>query len=193
MGLRGPGSRSRKKPAADPTTPKPLAWQRKRLSRAGRVIAFVESLKLTAGSHAGKPFRLREWQKDIIRRIYDPKTPEGLRQVRFVLITMARKNGKTQLAAGLALAHLAGPEAEPRGEVYSAASDRNQAARTFREIEAFVGADPALADRVNVLRFAKRIEVLGGTGAGSIYEALSSDARKAHSLSPSCAIYDELA
>jgi hypothetical protein len=78
MGLRGPGARPKKKPATAPATPKTPAWQRKGLSRSGRVIAFVESLKLTAGSHAGKPFRLRDWQKDIIRRIYDPKTPEGV-------------------------------------------------------------------------------------------------------------------
>ncbi len=197
MGMRGPGARPKPKPKMVDTRPdKPArkpAWQGKRLSRSGRVINFIESLKLTAGSHAGKPFRLREWQKDIVRKVYDPATPEGLRQVRFMLLTMARKNGKTQLAAALALAHLAGPEAEARGEVYSAASDRNQAARTFREIEAFVSADPSLADRVNILRFAKRIEVLEGPGAGSIYEALSSDARKAHSLSPSCWIFDELA
>jgi phage terminase large subunit-like protein len=83
--------------------------------------------------------------------------------------------------------------AEPRGEVYSAASDRNQAARTFRELEAIILADPELTARCNIQRFAKKIEVLSGPGAGSIYEALSSDARKAHSLSPSFVVCDELA
>jgi phage terminase large subunit-like protein len=155
------------------------------------VIAFIESLKLTAGRHAGKPFRLRPWQRRMIRAIY--RTRGGSRVVRQALFTCARKNGKTQLAAALALCHLAGPESEHRGEVYSAAADRNQAARTFRELEAFVFADADLADRINVQRFAKRLEVMDGEGAGSTYEALSSDATKAHSLSPSAIVMDELA
>ena len=42
-------------------------------------------------------------------------------------------------------------------------------------------------------KFHKKIEVLHGDGAGSVYEALSGDARKGHSLAPSLWIYDELA
>jgi phage terminase large subunit-like protein len=149
-------------------------------------------LKLTAGRHAGKPFKLRPWQRAIIESIYATDA-EGNRPVRQALATMPRKNGKTELAAGLALAHLAGPEAEPRGEVYSAGGDRNQAGRIFRELEAFILADDDLSDRCNVQRFAKRIEVMTGPGAGSVYEALSSDAKKAHGLSPSFAVCDEVA
>jgi phage terminase large subunit-like protein len=52
---------------------------------------------------------------------------------------------------------------------------------------------PEFAARVNTQRFHKRIEVLSGDGAGSIYEALSADARRAHGLAPSLFIYDELA
>lgn len=193
MGLRGPGAKAKRRKArktqVSPTVAVP--WRKRGLTRAGRVIAFIESLQLTAGVHAGKPFRLRPFQKKIIRRGY--RTKAGRRLIRTLLATMARKNGKTQLAAALALCHLAGPEAEARGEVYSAASDRNQAARIFREMEAFITADADLTDRCNCQRFAKKIEVLHGAGAGSIYEALSSDARKAHSLSPSFVVCDELA
>lgn len=155
------------------------------------MIAFIEHLKLTAGVHAGKPFKLRGWQKRMIRAIY--RTKGGARVVRQALWTCGRKNGKTQTAAAFALCMLAGPESEPRGEVYSAAADRNQASRIFRELEAFILADPDLADRCNIQRFAKRIEVMHGEGAGSVYEALSSDATKAHSLSPSAVIMDEVA
>jgi phage terminase large subunit-like protein len=193
MGMRGPGARPvRKAEKQAKERPKRRRWQRKGLTRAGRVIAFIEGLKLTAGRHAGKPFKLRPWQRADIEAIYATDA-DGRRMVRQALETMARKNGKTQLASALALAHLAGPEAEPRGEVYSAATDRNQAGRVFREMEATILADPDLADRCNIQRFAKRIEVMSGPGAGSVYEALSSDARKAHSLSPSFVICDELA
>lgn len=194
MGLRGPGARPKRTAAASISKRKRKPkWQRKGLSRGDRVIAYIEGLKLTAGHHAGKPFLLRPWQRKIVKGIYDPVTADGLREARLALLTMSRKNGKSQLCAGLALAHMDGPEAEPRGEVYSAASDRNQAGRIFREIEAFALADDDLGDRLNIQRFAKRIEVMSGPGAGTVYEALSSDARKGHSLSPSCTIYDELA
>lgn len=194
MGLRGPGAKPKaklrkKKGKSAQVEP----WKAAGLSRPERVIAFIESRRITSGMHAGKPFLLRPWQKAKIYATYGNLTSEGRRIVRTLLDTMARKNGKTQFAAALALCHMVGPEAEPRGQVFSAAADRNQAALIFRELEAFILDDDALVARCNVQRFAKKIEVLEGDGAGTIYEALSSDARKAHGLSPSFAVCDELA
>jgi phage terminase large subunit-like protein len=194
MGLRGPGAKPKaklrkKKGKSAPAEP----WKAPGLTRPERVIAFIESRRITSGMHAGKPFLLRPWQKGIIHAVYGPQDDAGRRVVRQVLLTIPRKNGKTQLAAVLALCHMVGPEAEPRGQVFSAAADRNQAALIFRELEAFILDDDALIARCNVQRFAKKIEVLEGDGAGTIYEALSSDARKAHGLSPSFVVKDELA
>jgi phage terminase large subunit-like protein len=108
---------------------------------------------------------------------------------RTAVVSLPRGQGKTQLCAALMLCHLVGPESEPRGELYSAASDRHQAARIYREALAMLLADPELADRIVARDFAKTItdEVTGG-----VYQALSSDHRKGHSLSPSLVIYDEL-
>lgn len=191
MGMRGPGAKAKGWSKLPPfrRARKP-SWNREGLSRADRVIRFVQSLKITAGKGAGRKFRLREWQRRIIRGIYGPSDERGRRRIRQALITMPRKNGKTELAAALALCHLVGPEAEPRGQVYSAASDRDQAAIIFAELEAFISADPALTARCNVQRFAKKIEDLE---TGSVYAALSSDARKAHGLGPSFFVGDELA
>ena len=163
-----------------------------RLSRANRVITFVEGVTLRAGKGAGGLFRLRPWQKTIVKGIY-ATGKDGRRLVSEALISMGRKGGKTELAAALAACHLYGPEAVPGGEVYSAAADRNMAGRIFRELEHFVFSDPAAEARINVKRFEKTLEVLDGPGKGSIYQALSSDATKAHSLSPSFVVCDELA
>ena len=186
MGLRGvhakptgaPEKRRRRKP-----------WQKKGLSRAERVIAFIETLQITSGMRAGERFRLREWQRDIIRAVYSVDAA-GHRYVRQVLLTMPRKNGKTALSAALVLVHLVGPESERRGQIYSAAADRKQAALIFDECEAMILADPDLAARVNVQRFHKRLE---DTETRSVYAALSADAKTAHGLSASVVIYDELA
>jgi phage terminase large subunit-like protein len=156
------------------------------LSRANKVIRFIEGLKITSGMLAAKgpvPFVLRPWQRKIIRAIY------GKRTLRQVLITVPRKNGKTQLAAALALCHLCGPEARHRGQIFSAAADRQQAAIIFREMVAMIRTSD-LDGHVTVRIHNKTLE---DTLTGSTYEALSSDARKAHGLSPSFCVADELA
>ncbi len=185
MGKRGPKTAAKKaaKPLPIDLCKKP--WDAKYLKRSERVIRFCESLPITSGVLAGTMFRLRPWQKQIIRDIYH--TP---RTVRTALITMPRKNGKTALAAALALCHLLGPEAEPRGQVFSAASDREQASIIFREMEAIILRIPEFEERCHIQAFHKKI---ADFETGSEYYALSSDARKAHGLSPSFMIYDELA
>ncbi len=166
----------------------PASWEESGINRATRVIRFIESLPITSGMHAGRKFKLRPWQKKIIRDLYKTKGKKCV--VREALITMPRKNGKTALAAGLALCHLVGPEAESRGQVYSAASDRDQAGIIFNELVAIIEAVPEFTNRIIVQRFKKALE---DSVTGSTYHALSADSRKAHGLSPSFVVYDELA
>lgn len=193
MGLRGPGAArmkaAREAVAANPKRPK---WLNKKLTRAERVAVFLESLPITSGPLAGTKMKLRPWQRQIVDAIY-AVDDGGNRYVRTALITLPRKNGKTGLAAGLALAHLLGPESEARGQCFSAASDRNQSGLIFAEMEAIIEQVPEFAARCNIQRFHKTIEVLSGEGKGSVYAALSADAKKAHGLNVSFAIYDELA
>ena len=60
-------------------------------------------------------------------------------------------------------------------------------------MKAIVEAVPDFAARVNIQRYGKIIEVMEGEGAGSIYESLSADDKRAHGLSPTLWIYDEFA
>jgi phage terminase large subunit-like protein len=166
-------------------------WEEPGLDRAGKVIAFLEDLPITSGKLAGGTMEMRPWQREFIEAVY-AEDAKGRRPVRTAILSMARKNGKTQLAAGLALCHLMGPESEQRGEVYSAALTRDQAAKLFQEMCAILAAHPELDDRANIIRFNKQIEILSGDGAGSIYAALSADAGSKMGLSPSFVVYDEL-
>ena len=172
-----------------PSRAKTLPWNKKGLSRAEKVIAFCEFLPITSGIHAGRKLVLRDWQKDIINSIYRTNG-DGLRTVRTALVTLPRKNGKTALAAALALCHLLGPEAEQRGQVYSAASDREQAAIIYRELEAMILSVPEFESRSHIQSFHKTIS---DTVTGSVYKAMTADSRKAHGLSPNFMVYDELA
>lgn len=168
-----------------------LPWEEEGLTRLERVVAFLEDLPITQGALAGSKLAVRPWQRDFLASIY-AETPDGRRPVRTAVLSMARKNGKTQLVAGLALCHLLGPEAEGRGEVYAAANDREQAGKTFAEMVAILEAHAELRARVNVQRFHKKIEVLTGAGRGSVFAALSADATTKQGLSPSFTVYDEL-
>jgi len=163
-------------------------WEQRNLTRAEKVIRFCEVLPITAGVHAGRRLKLRPWQRDIVNALYREKN--GKRIVRNAVVSMPRKQGKTALAAALALAHLIGPEAEERGQVFSAASDREQAAILFREMEAIILRIPEFAERCNIRAFTKEII---DSETGSVYRALTADGRKAHGLSPSFCVYDELA
>lgn len=185
MGVRGPGARL---VSAKPKHRR-RGWRRAGLTRAERVVKFIEGLKITSGSQAGRRFKLRPWQREIIDAIYRTDA-DGKRPVRQCLITVPRKNGKTQLAAALALCHLAGPEAMPRGQVYSAAADRAQAAIIYQEMLALICSDAELVGRVSNRDWNKSLR---DAETGSTYIALCSDARKAHGLSPSFVVCDELA
>jgi phage terminase large subunit-like protein len=187
MGLRGRNARPKPRDGAGPKSrQRRPAWARPGLSRVERVVNFLEGLPITKGHLAGKRMRLLPSQREFIESVY------GHGGVRLAVLSEPRGNGKTGLLAGLTLAHLAGPEAIDRGETYSAAIDRNQAAILFREMAAIVERVPALAERINVVKHFKRLEVLSGPGEGSTYEALSNDARRGHGLAPSFWCFDEL-
>lgn len=194
MGRRGPGA-ARRIAAAKEVSPerRDFPWLKEGLSRAERVIAFLEFLPITKGPLAGTPMELLPGQRRFVEKVYGDLKEDGRRNVRLGVKSEPKGNGKTGLVAGLCACHMFGPEAEQRGEVYSAAIDRGQASIIFAEIEAIIFAVPEFAAIVNIQRFHKKIEVLAGQGRGSIYEAMSADARRAHGLAPSLWAYDELA
>lgn len=133
--------------------------------------------------------RLRGWQHDAIAKIY-ATDGDSKRLVRTALISTARKSGKSTFAAALALCHLAGCEARPRGQIVSAAADRGQARIIYTELRAMVMADKDLRERVVFRDYNGTAE---DVVTGSTFTALSADFRKAHGLSPTVAICDELA
>jgi phage terminase large subunit-like protein len=95
------------------------------MKRSSRLIAWLEQLPVTKGHLAGQNMKLLPEQKKFIRAVYDNP------QIKLAVLSAPRGSGKTGLSAGLCLAHLLGPEAIPRGETYSAAIDRGQAAILF--------------------------------------------------------------
>jgi phage terminase large subunit-like protein len=189
MGMRGINATPKRRKPSPPASSAPHPWDALGLSRAERVIRFIETLPCTAGPLAGKPLKLRPWQRRFIKQVY--KTDKaGRRLTRTAVLSVARKNGKTQLAAALCLCALSGPEAEPRGECYAVACTRFQAGRVFNGMVAIIIKTPWLSERINIVRFRKELEDLEN---GSTFDVLSADVAPVHGLSPSFICYDELA
>jgi phage terminase large subunit-like protein len=101
---------------------------------------------------------------------------------------MPRKNGKTELAAALAIDGLLF-DGEIGAEVYSAAADRDQAALVFNVAAQMIRNDPELYAQVEILDSQKRIV---HRGSGSFYRAISAEAYSKHGFNASRVIYDEL-
>lgn len=188
MGMRGIGAGIRKAVAAQ-LQPRKMPWERKGLSRAGKIIAFLQFLPITKGRLIGTKLKLLADQRAFIEAIYGASD-----KIRIGVFSQPRGNGKTGLTAGLTLCHLLGPEAEFRGECYSAAIDRKQAGLIADEMEAIILKVPEFADVINLRRHPYRVfEITKGPGIGSKYEALSADGRRGHGLAPTFWCYDELA
>jgi len=156
---------------------------------AQRAISFIENLKHTKGEYAGHNFKLTDWQKrDIIIPLFGTLNPDGTRQYRTCFIELPRKNGKTTLAAAIAL-ELTFADGEFGAEVYSAANDRDQAALVFNEAAAMIRQEPALEKRAKILDTTKRIVYYG---RNSFYRAISAEAYTKWGYNAHGVIYDEL-
>jgi len=160
------------------------------MSRAQRMIEFIEKLTVPEGMHQGEPFVLRPWQKKIIIRVYSPVDENGLRIVRKAILSMGKKNGKTPLIAAMALCHLIGPEAKRNEQMNSAAFERDQAGIVYKYMANMINADEDLKKLTIIRTTKKEIE---GRYTGSIYKALSAEAKSKHGISPAFLAFDELA
>ena len=154
-------------------------------SRSDRIIRFIEKyLVVPEGAHVGAPIRLRDWQKDIIREIYDTPTRQAI-------ISLGRKNGKTAIVAMLVLAHVIGPEAERNAQIFSSAQSRDQASIVFGLAAKMVRMSNELSDR-NMVVVRDSAKELFSPLTGVRYKALAAEASHTMGFSPVLVIHDEL-
>jgi len=161
--------------------------QVKRETQAARAIRLVNQLTHTKGAFAEQTFDLRPWQRKILTQLFKTRR-DGLRQYRTCLLMLPRKNGKTELAAALAIYFLLF-DGEIGAEVYSAAADKDQAALVFNVAAQMVRNDPELYAQCEIVDSQKRIV---HRRSGSFYRAISAEAYSKHGFNASVVIYDEL-
>ena len=157
-------------------------------SAADYAVAFIENLCHTKGTWAGKPFELINWQEQIIRDLFGTLKPNGYRQFNTAYIEIPKKQGKSELAAAVALLLTCG-DGEERAEVYGCAADRQQASIVFEVAADMVRMCPALSKRVKILASQKRLIY---TPTNSFYQVLSAEAYSKHGFNIHGVVFDEL-
>lgn len=147
-------------------------------------VNFIQKLKHTKDKWAGMPLLLEPWQMFILFNLYGWKKSNGKRRFRTAYVEVARKNGKTALAAGVALYGLYA-EQIARAEVYSVATTKDQAKICFNDAKEIVR-KTTLKERLDVFRDSITYDALG-----SYFKAVSSDYGVHDGYSPSTVIVDE--
>lgn len=156
--------------------------------KADKAVNFMQKLCHTKGKWFKKPFALLPWQEQIIRDLYGIVKPDGKRQFTTAYIEIPKKQGKSELAAAVALKQLAA-DGEQRAEVYGCAADTNQASIVFDVAKDMVNLCPALKKRI---KFNISKKMMTYTPTNSRYQVLSADSKTKHGFNVSAVVFDEL-
>ena len=156
--------------------------------KADRAVRFIRILRHTIGQWAGVPFQLLPWQEQIVRDLFGIVKADGMRQFRVAFIEVPKKQGKSELDAAIALKLLCA-DGEPAAEIYSCASDRQQAGIVYKVAADMVRQDPVLSKHIRILESQKRMIYLKN---GSFYQVLSAEAYSKHGFNIHGLLFDEL-
>ena len=143
---------------------------------------------------ANPVYKVKTWDKSgnvteqIIRDVFGTVKENGYRQYNTAYVEIPKKNGKSELAAGVALYMTCGDN-EWGAEVYGCASDRQQASIVFDVAVDMVEQCPALKKRIKPVMSVKRLVY---KPTNSFYQVLSAEAYTKHGLNVHAVIFDEL-
>ncbi len=157
------------------------------ISAVDRACGFIESLVHIKGEWAGQPVTLEPFQVWIIANIFgflNAKT--RLRKHRSAFILLPRKNGKSLIAAGIAL-YMTFADNEAGAEGYCGASNLAQANEVFTPAKRMAELSPGFVDAFGVEVMAKSIY---SQDSGSKFVPVI--AKTKDGSSPHIAICDEL-
>lgn len=136
--------------------------------KAWHAIEFFDYIRHWKGKFAGKPFILTPFQHFLLWNIFGwMRSDTHTRRFQTAYIEISRKNGKTALAAGIAL-YLLIADGEPGAEIYSAATKKDQAKLSFTDSKKYVQKSPDLkklatcyTNNISIPRFDSKFEPLG--------------------------------
>lgn len=158
------------------------------IEEGDEAIEFIETFCVhIKGEWAGTSLLLEPWQKFIVFNIFGWKRKsDGFRRFRTAYIEVPRKNGKSSLAAAIGLYMLVA-DGEAGGEIYSAATKKDQAKIIFDAAKAMVMKSPSLKKKIGTFTNNLHIE-----STASKFEPLSADYSTMDGLNIHCGLVDEV-
>ena len=164
------------------------------ISRAERVIEFNhDQLLIPNGLGVNIPFKLFEWQRDRFFGIFAPiRGDNDNRRLKYrFLLSCAKQNGKSELAAAILAAYIVGPERIPYTTIVSAATDREQAGIVFSKVSHMIRENPELDA---VVKIAERgFHMRTKDGSDITYKAIPRQSESAQGKPNPLFVFDELA
>jgi phage terminase large subunit-like protein len=155
--------------------------------QASAALAFFKKLRVPEGKTAGKPVKLAAYQRQFICGALNNDVMIGV-------LSIGRGNGKTALAAGLALADVMGALTDqPKREVILAARNRDQAKIAFNFIVGFVEGLPEADQELFTIRRGSKLEVEYAGNGGGLARCIAADGKSILGGAPTLAILDERA
>jgi phage terminase large subunit-like protein len=155
-------------------------------TEAKKAIAFFALLKHSKGEWARKTIVLEPWQQFHLWVLFGWRRADGTRRFRTSYLEVARKNGKSTMAAGVGLYMLVA-DGEPGAEVYTGATKRDQARIIHAEAVRMVKQSPALRNSLTLYK-----DNIHDTKAFSKFEPLGKDSKTMDGLNVHGGIIDEL-
>ena len=156
--------------------------------KANHALEFIENYcKHSKGKMGGKPFILELWQKALIATTFGMVHKiDGTRKYQEVVLIVARKNGKSTLAAAVGL-YLQIADGEPGSEVYACATKKDQAKIIWLEAKRMVRKSPVLRKRMKTL-----VSEINSELNDSFFRPLGRDSDSLDGLNVHGALLDEI-
>ena len=157
--------------------------------KAERVCRALQMFREIKGPRARRRLVLMPWQRFVVVSAFGWVNERGVRRFRYVLCYVPRGNGKTTLAAPLALYMLA-LDHEGGAEVYAAAVTRQQARLVFDTAQRMAERAPEFRARYGV---GVNAHAITQEENAATFRPLSRDATSLDGLNVHFAVLDELA
>lgn len=155
------------------------------VSRGDEIIEFARTyLIFSRGYKEGEPLEFSEYQKWVIRMMFE-ENDDGFLRFRKFLLLLPRKNGKSLILASILLWALV--YSSPSDQIYSVAKSRDQARIIYKEMRFQVENSPVLSALIDVKR-----DHLRNKASGAEYRPLSADGGTNQGLGPSLVVADEI-
>lgn len=161
-----------------------------------RRLVMCRTLRHYKGPFKGRPFEPTPWQCFVIGSVFGWKLKRnGLRRFRKAFVMVPRKNGKTYLAASIAIMMLVSGgqlqrdgrfSKEPGAEVYFVATKEDQAKIGWTDCAKIVKRSPGFSAMLKV-----RVKEIRYEDQDSFCKPLGADSDSLDGLNPSCAVKDE--